>query len=355
MPDPSDTLTTQLRTPAMADVARLAGVSAQTVSRALRDHPHVQPATRAKVLDAVRQLGYRRNNAARALSSGRSHTIGVVMHQTAAYSSGSFSLGVERAAREAGYAISTVTAASVSPEAVEAALAQVIDQGVDGLVLTLPMIGTTPRIDELTRDLPTVATDGSRTPDAEVVAIDQRQIGALATQHLLDLGHETVWHVAGQAAWLESVRREEGWRATLVDAGREPPPILTGDWSAASGYQAGLILGRIPEASAVFVAGDEMAFGLLRALHELGRTVPDDISVVGVDDIRLAAYATPPLTTVAQPFDQVGAAAVNHLIGLIDGVSEPPSIESPPDPRLIIRSTTAQRSRQHPTTEGDPR
>lgn len=342
----------------MADVARLAGVSAQTVSRALRDHPHVQPATRAKVLDAVRQLGYRRNSAARALSSGRSHTIGVVMHQTAAYSSGSFSIGVERAAREAGYAVSTVTTASVGPEAVEAALTQVIEQGIDGLVLTLPMIGTTPRIDELTRDLPTVATDGSRTPDAEVVAIDQRQIGALATQHLLDLGHETVWHVAGQAAWLESVRREEGWRTTLADAGRQPPPVLTGDWSAASGYQAGLILGRIPDASAVFVAGDEMAFGVLRALHELGRKVPEDISVVGVDDIRLAAYATPPLTTVAQPFDQVGAAAVAHLIGLIDGSpGEPPVSEAPPEPRLVVRSTTAQRPHQHPTTdhEGDTR
>lgn len=325
--------------PAMADVARVAGVSPQTVSRTLRGLPHVQPETRAKVLAAVEQLGYRRNSAARALSSGRTRTIGVVMHHTASYSEGSVSVGIERAARDAGYAVSIVTAASVSPEAVEVALDQAVDQGIDGVILALPVIGTTPRIDELTRELPTVATDGSRTPWAEVVAIDQRRIGMLATQHLLELGHENVWHISGAPGWLECVQRAEGWRTALTEAGHEPPPELAGDWSPRSGYHAGLILARIPEATAVFVASDEMAFGVLRALHESGRDVPGDVSVVGVDDIPLAAYSHPPLSTVAQSFDQIGALAVRHLLRFIDDGDpvEPLLVE----PSLVVRATTA--------------
>lgn len=324
----------------MTDVARLAGVSAQTVSRTLSNHPHVQSATRSRVLAAVEQLGYRRNSAARALSSGRARMIGVVMHHTASYAEGSLSVGIERAAREAGYAVTIATTTSVTPESVEVALAQVADQGADGLIVTVPLIRTTHRFDEITRTLPTIATDGSRTPWAEVVAVDQRQIGRLATEHLLGLGHETVWHVTGPDGWLESGQRREGWRDALAAADAEMPPELRGDWSAESGYRAGLIIGRIPNATAVFAASDEMAFGVLRALHELGRAVPDDVSVIGVDDIPLAAYASPPLTTVAQPFERIGALAVAHLLRFFesdDALPEHHTVES----SLVVRSSTA--------------
>lgn len=328
----------------MVDVARLAGVSAQTVSRTLSNHPHVQPATRARVLAAVQQLGYRRNSAARALSSGRARMIGVVMHHTASYSEGSLSVGIERAAREAGYAVTIATTASVAPEEVEAALAQVAEQGADGVIVTVPVITTTRRFDEITRTVPTIATDGSRTQWAEVVAVDQHEIGRLATRHLLELGHETVWHVTGPEGWLETVQRREGWRAALDDAGAEPPPELPGDWSAESGYRAGLIIGRIPTATAIFAASDEMAFGALRALHELGREVPREISVIGVDDIPLAAYASPPLTTVAQPFEQIGATAIAQLLRVIERQDAAPGRHDVA-PTLILRSSTAPPSR----------
>ncbi|GED90210.1 LacI family DNA-binding transcriptional regulator [Streptomyces sp. 6-11-2] len=328
------------RPPGMTDVARLAGVSPQTVSRTLSGHPNVRERTRAKVLAAVDQLGYRKNNAARMLSSGRSRTIGVVTLQTTFYSRTAVLYGIESAAREAGYSVSTATTASLDTSAIEAALARLAEQGVEGIVLAVPLIHVSRRIEQLTGSVPTVTIDGSRTSATEVVAIDQTQAARLATRHLLDLGHETVWHVAGPREWLDAVSRAQGWRDTLEAEGRSVPPELEGDWSPASGYRNGLVLGRIPDVTAVFVASDEMAFGVIRALHELGRRVPDDISVVGVDDIALAEYCSPSLTTVAQPFTQMGALAVSHLMRHLenpDAAPEPASVE----PALVVRASTA--------------
>ncbi|SHL47733.1 LacI family DNA-binding transcriptional regulator [Actinacidiphila paucisporea] len=328
------------RAPAMADVARVAGVSAQTVSRALGGHPNVQETTRAKVLAAVEQLGYRKNTAAGMLSSGRSRTLGVVTLQTGFFSRTALTVGVERAARAAGYAVSTAATASLDPAAVEDALLRLADQRVEGVVLAVPLIRVSRRIEQLTAAVPTVAVDGSRTPDTEVVAVDQSAAARLATTHLLELGHRTVWHVAGPGEWLDAASRAQGWRDVLEAAGADVPPALAGDWSPASGHRAGLILGRIPEVTAVFVASDEMAFGVIRALHDLGRRVPEDVSVVGVDDIALAAYCSPPLTTVAQPFAEMGALAVAHLLRQVARPAAPPAPVSV-EPTLVVRSSTA--------------
>ncbi|MFJ6075318.1 LacI family DNA-binding transcriptional regulator [Streptomyces sp. NPDC093065] len=330
------------RPPGMADVARAAGVSAQTVSRVLSNHPNVQERTRAKVLAAVEQLGYRRNNAARMLSSGRSRTIGVVTLQTTFYSRAAVTSSIEYAAQAAGYAVSTATVASLDTSAIEAALSRLADQGVEGVILSVPLIHSSPRIEQLTRAVPTITIDGSRTDTTEVIAIDQALAARLATRHLLDLGHETVWHIAGPEQWLEAAGRRDGWRGTLEAAGRTVPPELEGDWSPASGYRNGLILGHIPDATAVFVASDEMAFGVIRALTELGRRVPEDISLVGMDDIDLAAYCTPPLTTIAQPFSRTGELAVAHLLR---HVTDPDSIVVPcsVEPELVVRASTAPR------------
>ncbi|MFB6839878.1 LacI family DNA-binding transcriptional regulator [Streptomyces sp. NPDC056361] len=335
--------TTGTRPPGMADVARVAGVSAQTVSRALAGHPNVQEKTRAKVLAAVDQLGYRRNNAARMLSSGRSRTIGVVTLQTSFYSRAAVTSGIENAAREAGYAVSTATTTSLDTSAIENALSRLADQDVEGVILSVPLIHTSSRIEQLTRSTPTVTIDGSRTDTTEVLALDQAEAARIATQHLLDLGHETVWHIAGPAEWLESAQRRDGWQAALEAADRPVPPPLEGDWSPASGYRNGLVLARIPDVTAIFVASDEMAFGVIRALHETGRRVPDDISVVGFDDIELAEYCSPSLTTIAQPFQHMGALAVTHLLRQIEApgaLPEPRCVE----PHLIVRASTAPAS-----------
>ncbi len=333
--------TRPVRQPSMADVAQAAGVSAQTVSRALRDSPNVNPETRRRVIAAVEQLGYRFNNAARVLSSGRSQTIGLVLLQSGGYYSRSaVTAGVEGAAGEAGYAVSITTIAELDAGLLERSLSKLADQGVEGIVIAVPLLSVTRKIEEIARDIPTVTLDGSRTAGVRVLGIDQHEAGRVATQHLLDLGHRQVWHVCGPAEWIEARQRRQGWRECLAAAGIEAPPPLEGDWSPDSGYRQGQIIAMIPEVTAVFVASDEMAFGVIRALRERGRLVPDDVSIVSVDDIALAAYCTPPLTTVRQDFYRCGAAAVALLLEAdgADGSVVPATLSvrastAPPRPR----------------------
>jgi len=329
--------TTRNRQPSMADVARTAGVSAQTVSRALRDSPNVNPETRRRVLAAVEQLGYRFNSAARELSSGRSHSIGLVLLQSGGYYSRSaVTAGVEAAAGAAGFSVSIATIAELDTALMEKSLSKLADQGVDGLVIAVPLISVTRKMEDITREIPTVTVDGSRTAGARVLGIDQREAGRVATQHLLDLGHRQVWHVAGPDEWIEARQRRQGWQECLAAAGIEAPPPLEGDWSPESGYRHGQIMAMIPDVTAVFAASDEMAFGLIRALRERGRAVPEDVSIVSVDDIALAAFCHPPLTTVRQDFYRSGAAAVALLLGgdeAGDGAVAPAT--------LTVRASTA--------------
>ncbi|MEV0616794.1 LacI family DNA-binding transcriptional regulator [Nonomuraea sp. NPDC050404] len=324
------------RQPSMADVAKTAGVSAQTVSRALRDSPNVNPETRKRVLAAVDKLGYRFNNAARVLSSGRSHTLGLVLLQSGGYYSRSaVTAGVEAAAGEAGYAVSIATIARLDTALMERSLSKLADQGVDGIVIAVPLISVTQKVEDITRDIPTVTLDGSRTASARVLGIDQKEAGRLATRHLLDLGHRQVWHVSGPDEWIEARQRRQGWQECLAAAGIAAPPPLEGDWSPDSGYRQGQVLAMIPDVTAVFAASDEMAFGVIRALRERGRSVPADVSIVSVDDIALAAYCHPPLTTVRQDFYRSGAAAVSLLL---DGDVAGDSLVSA---SLSVRDSTA--------------
>ncbi|RZU62889.1 LacI family DNA-binding transcriptional regulator [Zhihengliuella halotolerans] len=327
------------RTPSMRDVALAAGVSAQTVSRVLSDSTHVQPETKSRVLAAVEELGYRRNKTARALVTGQSKTLGLITLATNFYSRSSLAMGIENEARANGYIVNATTTESLGSRAIAGAISRLVDQGVDGLIIAVPLRDVDAPLERLTRRLPTVTVDGLRTSAADIVAVDQVSAARVATQHLLDLGHQTVWHVAGPVEWSDSDARIEGWQQTLRAAGASVPPELHGDWTPESGYRNGLILGRMPDVTAILVASDEMAFGLLRAFTELGRRVPDDVSVVGFDDIALAAYASPPLTTVRQSFEETGCRAVRHLLRHI---SDPETDHVPElvEPELIIRSTT---------------
>lgn len=328
------------RAPSMRDVAQAAGVSAQTVSRVLSGHPHVQPVTRSRVMTVVEEMGYRRNYTARALVTGQSRTLGVLTMATDFYSRASLSLGIENEARAHGYTVNNTTTASLASSAIGQAITRLVDQGVDGLIIAVPLIDVDEPLERITRRVPTVTVDGSRTSAADVVAVDQAEAARLATRHLIELGHQTVWHIAGPAEWSDSATRVAGWRETLQEAGCEVPPELHGDWTPESGYRNGQFLGRMPEVTAVLVASDEMAFGTLRALHELGRRVPDEVSVVGIDDIALAAYSQPPLTTIRQSFEQTGRRAVTHLIRQMTNPELDHSSERVA-PELIIRSSTA--------------
>ncbi|MEV4804436.1 LacI family DNA-binding transcriptional regulator [Nonomuraea sp. NPDC049421] len=340
--------------PIMADVARLAGVSQQTVSRVLNKHPRVREATRARVLHAIGILGYRRNLAARALVTRRSHRLGVIGFNTTLYGPARTVHGIEQAAREAGYFVSvlslrtinapTATAAvsSLVEQGVDEAIGHLVEQGVDGVVVVAPQHAAARALAGLPPGLPAVAIEYPHHGHVPVVRVDQAEGARQATALLLALGHETVWHVSGPDGWLESEGRREGWRAALSAAGRRIPEPLTGDWTPRSGYVAGGELARVSGLSAVFVANDQMALGLLRAFSEAGIRVPEQVSVVGFDDVPESAYFTPALTTVRQDFGQVGRLSIELLLGRMDA-TEPVAHEVlVVPPQLIARDSTAR-------------
>ncbi|MDD0859017.1 LacI family DNA-binding transcriptional regulator [Arthrobacter alpinus] len=184
------------RGPAMRDVAAAAGVSAQTVSRVLNEHPNVQDSTRRRVQAVIDELGYRRNNTARALVTGRSKTIGVLTLATNNYSRSSLALGVELGAREAGYTVNSVTS-SLSTQSVIDAVSRLVFQGVDGIIIAAPLQEAVEQVAKITARIPTVNTDGSSGMGDRMVGVDQDLAAVMATKHLLDLGHKTVWHLAG--------------------------------------------------------------------------------------------------------------------------------------------------------------
>ena len=327
--------------PRSVDVARLAGVSQKTVSRVLNGERYVSDDVRRRVLAAAGELGYRLNSAARALASGRTRSIGVVTLGTALYGPASLLIGVERAARDAGYALRVVNTLEGDPGGVAGAVESLLEQGVDGIVVSEP-------IDEgrvsLSGDVPVLvlgapaAFGGARTI---AVGVGAELLARAATGHLLDLGHATVHHLAGPQRWFAARDRMAGWRGALAARGIAEPAVLQGDWSAASGYAAGRALAARGDCTAVFAANDDMAIGVIRALTEAGLRVPHDVSVVGFDDIPVAAYVTPPLTTVRQPFDAVAREGLRLLVQAIEKpeTDPPPAADPPVD--LIVRASTA--------------
>ena len=331
------------RMPVMADVARIAGVSHQTVSRVLNHHPNVRAATRDRVLAAIQELGYRRNLSARALVTRRTNTLGVVAFDTTLYGPASTLFGLEQAARDAGYFISIVSLKTINRKTVGEALDYLAAQAVDGLIAIAPQVEAAAAVSALEGTVPVVAVEGGEAGGMPVVAVDQVYGAELATRHLLDLGHRTVWHVAGPVDWLEAEGRRNGWRAALEAAGVEVPPVVEGDWSPRSGYEAGRRIAddaRAGRATAVFVANDQMALGLLRALHEAGVRVPQDVSIVGFDDIPESEFLTPPLTTVRQDFAEVGRKSIALLLDLIDTGPRAEAERIVVPPVLVTRSST---------------
>ncbi|WP_206024800.1 LacI family DNA-binding transcriptional regulator [Micromonospora zingiberis] len=305
----------------MTDVARLAGVSHQTVSRVLNGHPNVREQTRLRVQAAIAELGYRPNRAARALVTGRSQVIGVVAQNTTLYGPASLLAALEQAAAESGFAVSVGSVRDLDHRSISAVVERHLAHRVAGIVVIAPVESAGEALERLPKDVPLVTVDGDPRRPMPLVTVDQAAGARAATQHLLEAGHRTVWHVSGPSDWFDSAGRIEGWRTALMAAGAEIPPLVPADWSAAAGYRCGQMLARMPDVTAVFTANDHLALGVLRALHEHGRRVPDDISVVGFDDVPEAAYFIPPLTTVRPDFDAVARASLEMLLAQIESDS----------------------------------
>jgi DNA-binding LacI/PurR family transcriptional regulator len=326
----------------MTDVAQLAGVSHQTVSRVLHDSPHVRAETRARVLAAMRALDYRPNSAARTLVTGRTRTLGVISFDTTLYGPASTLLGIERAAHDEGYFVSIISLRSLDRSSVLSAIERLRGQGVDGIVVIAPQESAANALVDLPAGLPVVAAEAGPGGSIPVVTVDHFAGAAAATTHLLGLGHRNIAHIAGPEDWPEAQERAAGWRSTLEAAGADAAPALVGDWSARSGYELGRRLCKNRRLTALFVANDQMALGALLAFHEAGLSIPRDYSIVGFDDIPEAAYFTPPLTTVRQDFNEVGRRSLHVLLGEVHGggtVSSRVSVA----PELVVRNSTGVR------------
>lgn len=331
-------MTESLKAPVMADVARLAGVSHQTVSRVINGSPQLRPETRDKVLAAIERLGYRPNTAARALVRGRSGLIGIIATAAVEFGPASIQRTVEEAARQAGFLASSVNLTDMTREAFDGAVEHLMDVGVEGVVLIAGHDAALEIVRAHRSGVPFVVVEGDLSKASLTVGVDQVAGARAATQHLLDLGHREIIHVSGPLDWTEARARVEGWRAAMLDAGLRPAEPLLGDWSSRSGYLAGQAVCGMPAATAVFAANDQMAIGVLRALHECGRAVPGDVSVVGFDDVPEAEFLIPPLTTVRQDFPAVGRRAIEVLRRAIEGGDPAPSPLVPPE--LVLRGST---------------
>ncbi|HET8980383.1 MAG TPA: LacI family DNA-binding transcriptional regulator [Solirubrobacteraceae bacterium] len=332
------------RPPVMSDVGRLAGVSHQTVSRVINGSRHVSPQTRERVVAAMRELGYRPNWAARALATGRTRTVGVISFDTTLYGPASTLFGIERAAHEAGYFVIVVSLKALDRASVVQAIERLRGQGVDGILVITSEQESAESLLHAPLDIPLVAVEAGPDRGVPVVAVDQQRGATMATRHLLELGHRTVHHITGPLASIEAQQRAVGWRAVLEEAGAERPEPLIGDWSPQTGYHLGRRMARDRSVTAVFVANDQMALGLLRAMHEAGRRIPEDVSVVGFDDIPEAPYFMPPLTTVRQDFGEVGSRSLRVLVRAIERIE---SGQRPPEgslvtPELVVRASTAR-------------
>jgi len=324
----------------MIDVARLAGVSHQTVSRVLNDHPNVTERTRLRVRAAIAELGYRPNRAARALVTGKSHVIGVIAQSSTLYGPASTLAAFAQAATASGFTISVESVRTLEQGPMQEAVNRHLDQRIAGLVVIAPVDSANEVLDKVPNDIPLVCIDGDPQRSTELVTVDQEVGGYLATKHLLEAGHKTVWHVSGPEDWFDSRGRIAGWRRALREAGAPIPPLIAADWSAASGYHAGQMVARMNEITAIFAANDHLALGLLRALSEHGKRVPEDTSIVGFDDVPEAEFYTPPLTTIRPDFAEVAAATLELLRAQIDsGASRGQRRVIPPS--LVARESVA--------------
>jgi DNA-binding LacI/PurR family transcriptional regulator len=331
------------KAPTIFDVAERAGVSHQTVSRVINGDPTVREAYRAQVSDAVAALGYRPRAAARALAGGRSRALGIITAGDALYGPSSTAIGFERAARSAGYHVLLSTLPEdPRPVDLSGALTTLLAQDVASIVLvaadnrvldalaslTVPVTVPVVVANAVQRDAARVPT----APSVAAVAIDQAAGTELVMRHLFDRGHRRIVHIAGPAVSQESEVRRATYLRVMQEAGLEPV-VLDGDWTPASGFAAARTID-VHTVDAVFAGNDQMALGVLHAFAEEGLRVPDDIAVVGFDDIPEAAHFTPPLTTVRQDFVAMGQRVLGAVLALVEGE---PRDETLLAPELVVR------------------
>ncbi|RKT33583.1 LacI family transcriptional regulator [Microbacterium sp. AG1240] len=327
------------RRPSIRDVARLAEVSHQTVSRVLNDHPSIRPETRARVVEVMAQLQYRPNRAARALVTSRSQTIGILAAGSTTYGAASSIAAIETAARTRGYWVSTANIDVKDPESIPAGIAHLMAQSVEGLVVIAPQVRVLRALAAEQLDVPYVTLQSTELDADHTLSVDQVAGARLATRHLIELGHRSIYHLAGPQDWIEAEARMRGFLAEMSASDIPTTAPILGDWTAEFGYYAGRELLGVRDFTAIFSSNDQMALGLLHAIRDEGLEVPRDVSIVGFDDIPEAAHFWPPLTTVRQDFAELGRRCVDVLLG------SPDAQATPIVPELLVRHSSGPVSR----------
>lgn len=319
------------------DVARLAGVSHQTVSRVLNDLPNVRPATRERVERAIQQLRYIPSPAARALVTRRSRTIGLITTGRPEHGPSTTAVYFNEAARQERYAVIMASLLQADAAALRQAAETLVRQNVEAIVLITSNRSTLGILQSMDLGVPFLAVV-SQGSGLHRVSLDQYAGARRAVRHLIDLGHTEIRHVAGPIESMDALERLRGWRDALGESSLVAHEPSFGDWSAASGYEAGrkLVGERF---TAVFCANDQMALGLIHALTEAHRSVPAEVSVIGFDDIPEAAHFSPPLTTMHQDFAQLGSDAMELVLAMLADEAAPNPLQRVP--QLVVRASTA--------------
>lgn len=323
----------------MAEVAQAAGVSQQTVSRVVNGHANVSEQTRARVLSAIRELGFRPNFAGKSLRSGRYNSLGLCLYNVDQFGNLATVKGILSAAGEMGYAVTMLEMDDRVPLSLNEATRRMMALPIDALIISMSIKASDFERFSPQPGLSTVLLSMYEHPLCTTVDSDQYECSRLVMEHLLSRGHREIRFVSGPTYSVDSVFREKGWRDELLARGLYVSEPLRGDWTARSGYEAGLKLARDPRVTAVYVANDQMAVGVWMALEAAGRHVPDDVSIVGVDDSLERTLPNVRLTTVRFDLFKRGRTAVEHaLLGSGPGYQSV-SIRIPP--ALVVRDSVA--------------
>lgn len=334
-------------------VARESGVSRQTVSRVINNRPDVAPGTRERVQTVIKQLGYKPSAVARSLSQGKSCTIGVVGYGLEFYGISRVVTEIEAQANYNGYSLALSLIHEPEQNDVGSLLGELVARHMDGIIWAVPHIGDNRNwlIKALeTISVPIVCVSMEPHPALTVVEVDNFIGGKLVTEHLIEQGCRKIGVIKGPSNWWASRRRVDGWRAAMVDAGIEfnPEWIFEGNWSAESGYRcAEKLLHEFPDIEAIFACNDQMALGVQKAASILGFRIPEDVALVGYDNIPESEFYRVSLTTIRQGFTKLGKAAMRELDRKIKGEENSETTTSEAiliEPELIIRKSSLKKT-----------
>ena len=322
------------------DVAKLAGVSHQTVSRVLNNHPSLKPATREKVEGAIAELKYRPNQAARQLVTSRSRMIGILIAGTELYGPWAILNAMEREARLEGYSVISISLQPDSPESWHEGIEQLRNLDIDGVITIALPNAIVREVEKALATATIVIVDTEPSKKFDAVNIENFIGGKMATQHLIGLGHKKIIHVSGPIDGYEGQMRIQGYEAAMEEA-KLKPEVIEGNWSIEKGYEVGgAIAQRKVLPTAIFTSNDHLAIGVIKAMNENGIRIPKDLSIIGFDDIPEAAYLSPALTTIRQDFDNLGKLAINRMLDQLKSPSKPGAFKI--EPELIVRESTQQ-------------